>query len=147
MRYYCVEMGGTVKCGTLRWLGAFGCECTAPLRWIVQICSWFHCGNLLMVDSMWKFAHGGFHVEICSCWTPCGNLLMLGLHVEICPCWTPCGNLPMMGTPLCSSLQFSMSKSDEIIALCTLKIACTAEIIHISVFCATIFSEYGLAAD
>ncbi|OMD25000.1 hypothetical protein, partial [Paenibacillus odorifer] len=40
----------------------------------------------------------------------------------------------------------SMSKSDEIIALCTLKIACTADIIHISVFCATIFSEYGLAA-
>ncbi len=100
-----------------------------------------------MVDSMWKFAHGGFHVEICPCWdslwksahvgTPYGNLPMLG---------TPCGNLLMMGTPLYSSLQFSMSKSDEIIALCTLKIACTAEIIHISVFCATIFSEYGLAA-
>ncbi|OME09913.1 hypothetical protein BSK60_26655 [Paenibacillus odorifer] len=70
------------------------------------------------LDSIWKSAHG----------------------------WTPYGNLPVMGTPLCSSLQFSMSKSDEIIALCTLKIACTAEIIHISVFCATIFSEYDLAA-
>ncbi|MEK4472444.1 hypothetical protein NSQ91_04435 [Paenibacillus sp. FSL R7-0048] len=128
MRYYCVEMGGTVKCGTLRWPGSFGCECTAPLRWIVQICTWWSpCENLLMVDSMWKSAHGGLHVEICSWWTPCGNLLM-------------------MGTPLYSSLQFSMSKSDEIIALYTLKIACTAEIIHISVFCATIFSEYGLAA-
>ncbi|WP_312149569.1 hypothetical protein [Paenibacillus odorifer] len=132
MRYYCVEMGGTVKsvrCGTVRWLGAFGCECTATLRWIVQICTWWSpCENLLMVDSMWKSAHVGI---------PYGNLPMLG---------TPCGNLLMMGTPLYSSLQFSMSKSDEIIALCTLKIACTAEIIHISVFCATIFSEYGLTA-
>ncbi|MEK4877410.1 MULTISPECIES: hypothetical protein [Paenibacillus] len=93
--------------------------------------------DLLMDDSMWESAHGGLHMEIC----PWLDSIWKSAHG-----WTPYGNLPVMGTPLCSSLQFSMSKSDEIIALCTLKIACTAEIIHISVFCATIFSEYDLAA-
>ncbi|OMD65704.1 hypothetical protein BSK48_22535 [Paenibacillus odorifer] len=120
MRYYCVELDGTVK--SVRYGPLTGCI------WLrVYGSSEMDRVDLHMVDSMWKSAHGGLHVEICSWWTPCGNLLM-------------------MGTPLYSSLQFSMSKSDEIIALYTLKIACTAEIIHISVFCATIFSEYGLAA-
>ncbi|WP_218640550.1 hypothetical protein [Paenibacillus odorifer] len=100
--------------------------------------------DLLMVP-LWKFAHGGLHVEICPLWTPCANLL----------CWTPCGNLLMVDSMWKSAhvrdsivqlSSVSMIKSDEIIALCTLKIACTADIIHISVFCATIFSEYGLAA-
>jgi hypothetical protein len=89
-----------------------------------------------MVDSMWESAHVG---------TPCENLPALDnlwKSAMVDSMWESAH----VGTPLCSSLQFSMSKSDEIIALCTLKIACTAEIIHISVFCATIFSEYGLAA-
>ncbi|OMD88930.1 hypothetical protein BSK49_13560 [Paenibacillus odorifer] len=70
-----------------------------------------------MLDSMWKFA------MVDSTWK--------SAHV---------------GDSIVQLSSVSMSKSDEIIALCTLKIACTAEIIHISVFCATIFSEYGLAA-
>ncbi|MEK3945194.1 hypothetical protein [Paenibacillus sp. FSL H3-0310] len=110
MRYYCVEMGGTVA-GCI-WLRVYGTSemDRADLHMVglhVEICSWWTpCGNLLMVDSMWKFAHGGFHVEICPYWdslwksahvgTPYGNLPMLG---------TPCGNLLMLGTPLCSSLQ------------------------------------------
>ncbi|WP_218641535.1 hypothetical protein, partial [Paenibacillus odorifer] len=79
-------------------------------------------------------------MKICSWWTPCGNLLMLGLHVEICPLWTPCGNLLMVdsmwksamvdstwksahvGDSIVQLSSVSMSKSDEIIALCTLKI-------------------------
>ncbi|AWV31917.1 hypothetical protein [Paenibacillus odorifer] len=66
MRYYCVEMGDTVKCGMARWLGLW-------LR--VYGSSGVDRVDLLMV---------GLHVEICSWWTPYGNLLMVGLHMEIC---------------------------------------------------------------
>ncbi|MEK4464276.1 hypothetical protein MHB56_18955 [Paenibacillus sp. FSL H8-0315] len=69
--------------------------------------------DLLMVP-LWKFAHGGLHVEICSCWTPCGNLLMLGLHVEICPLWTPCGNLLMLDSMWKSAMVDSTWKSAHV---------------------------------
>ncbi|WP_139329898.1 hypothetical protein NST94_04425 [Paenibacillus sp. FSL H8-0282] len=104
MRYYCVEMGGTVKCGTLRWPGSFGCECTAPLRWIVQICSWWSpCENLLMVDSMGNLAHVG---------TPCGNLPALDSMWESAHVGTPCGNLPML-----DSMWKSAHDGDSIVQL------------------------------
>jgi hypothetical protein len=67
--------------------------------------------DLLMVP-LWKFAHGGLHVEICSWWIPCGNLLMLDSMWESAHVGTPCGNLPML-----DSMWKSAHDGDSIVQL------------------------------
>ncbi|MEK3867286.1 hypothetical protein MHH60_27815 [Paenibacillus sp. FSL H7-0716] len=60
-------MGDTVKCGMARWLGlwlrVYGSSGVGSCR---SAHGGTPCGNLLMLNSMWKFAHGGLHVGICS---------------------------------------------------------------------------------